>query len=202
MSLNTATGKKHQGQGLFTILANKTYLKSKELGHEIIFGVANANSIHGFIKKLEWTYIDKLNTHVSLTLPTKVDSNKLQDCLTFPFSENTTRWRLSNPNFRYSRFNLKNINIIANDVNLFARSIIKISESIDSDFDSLIPKINFWIGISNSYSWSSGLFNGFKIPNFLKPSPLHLIYKNLSNEMNLNLNNKNIHFEAINFDAY
>ena len=72
LSLNTATGKKHQGQGLFTILANKTYLKSKELGYEIIFGVANANSIHGFMKKLEWTYIDKLNTHVSLTLPTKV----------------------------------------------------------------------------------------------------------------------------------
>ena len=59
------------------------------------------------MKKLEWTYIDKLNTHVSLTLPTKVDSSKLQDCLTFPFSENTTMWRLSNPKFRYSRFNLK-----------------------------------------------------------------------------------------------
>ena len=200
LSLNTATGKKHQGQGLFTTLANKTYLKSKELGHEMIFGVANANSIHGFIKKLDWNYIGQLNTHVSFTLPTKVNPRKLEDCLTFPLSENITNWRLSNPNFKYSRLNLKNINIIANDVNFFARSIIKISESIDSDFDPLIPKINFWIGISNSYSWSSGLLSGFKIPDLLKPSPLHLIYRNLSTE--INLDSQNIHFEAINFDAY
>ena len=52
----------------------------------------------------------------------------------------------------------------------------------------------------HSYSWKKGFLNGFKIPEFLKPSPLHLIYKNLSSE--IDLNRRNIHFEAINFDAF
>ena len=200
LSINTATGSKHQGQGLFTTLANKTYIRSKELGFELVFGVANANSIHGFIKKLNWNYIDQLDAYVSFGLPSKVENNKLETCLTFPLSDKMSMWRLSNPNFNYKKYNLNKFNIVANDINIFARSIIKISESTGSDKTFLMPKLNFWIGISNSYSWNKSLLKGFKIPEFLKPSPLHLIYKNLSSD--IELDRTNIHFEAINFDAY
>tara|TARA_Y100000768_G_C23976547_1_gene683368 strand:- start:1430 stop:2290 length:861 start_codon:yes stop_codon:yes gene_type:complete len=200
LSLNTATGSMHQGQGLFTILANKTYVKCKDLGFDIVFGVANANSIHGFIKKLGWNYIGQLDTCISLTLPKKIEIEKLKHCLTLPLSNSTTKWRLSNPNYKYYKCNFGKINIVANDINYFARSILKISQANSYNTKFLMPKINFWVGISNSYSWKKGFLNGFKIPEFLKPSPLHLIYKNLSSE--IDLNRRNIHFEAINFDAF
>jgi hypothetical protein len=175
-------------------------VKSKDLGFDIVFGVANANSIYGFIKKLDWNYIDQLDTCVSLTLPKKIEIEKLRHCLTLPLSDSTTKWRLSNPNYKYYKCNFGKINIVANDINYFARSILKISQATSDDTKFLMPKINFWVGISNSYSWKKGFRSGFKIPEFLKPSPLHLIYKNLSSE--IDLNRRNIHFEAINFDAF
>tara|TARA_E500000081_G_scaffold123940_1_gene129797 strand:- start:324 stop:1181 length:858 start_codon:yes stop_codon:yes gene_type:complete len=198
-SINTATGLKHQGKGLFTTLAKKTYDKSTRLGFEIVLAVANADSINGFIKKLDFTYIDQLDTCVSLTMPKKIDNKKIENCLTLPLSKNASIWRLSNPNFKYSEHHIGKINIIANNINYFARSIIKISEADFHNIKLPIPKINFWVGISNSYSWEETSLR-IKIPEFLKPSPLHLIYKNLSSE--IELDKTNIHFEAINFDAF
>tara|TARA_B100000767_G_C19731317_1_gene521810 strand:- start:365 stop:1225 length:861 start_codon:yes stop_codon:yes gene_type:complete len=199
-SVNTATGSEHQGQGLFTILANKTYVECTELGFEIVFAVANANSISGFIKKLYWSYIGQLDTCISFTMPRKIENEGLENCFTFPLSKNAMIWRLSNPNFKYSKYNIGKINIIANDINYFARSIIKISNANSCDIKPSIPKINFWVGISNSYSWKERPLMGIKIPEFLKPSPLHLVYKNLSSQ--IELDRTNIHFEAINFDAF
>jgi len=202
ISINTATSSKHRGQGLFTILANETYIKATNQGFEIVFGVANANSIPGFIKKLDFKYIDQLDTCVSLSLPKKIDFKNLENCFTLPLSPEVFKWRLANPNFHYSQYNNGDTHIVANDINYFARSIIKISEVDINCLDrkSLVPKINFWVGISNSYSWDERPFIKIRIPNFLKPSPLHLIYKNLSNQ--IALDRTNIHFEAINFDAF
>tara|TARA_X000001036_G_C20662686_1_gene799551 strand:+ start:1404 stop:2270 length:867 start_codon:yes stop_codon:yes gene_type:complete len=202
VSINTATSFKHRGQGLFTILAKKTYLKATNQGFEIILAVANANSIAGFIKKLDFKYIDQLDTCVSPCLPKKIDFKNLKNCFTLPLSPQVFKWRLANPNFNYSQYNNGDTHIVANDLNYFARSIIKISEVDVNCLDekSLVPKINFWVGISNSYSWDEKPFMKIRIPNFLKPSPLHLIYKNLSNQ--IALDRTNIHFEAINFDAF
>ena len=200
LSVNTATGSKHQGKGLFTMLANKTYVESINLGFDIVFAVANANSIPGFIKKLNWKYIDQLDTCVSFTVPRKIESEKLDNCFTLPLSDIVSKWRLANPNFKYSKNNIGKINIIANDINYFARSIVKISEANSHDTKTSMPKINFWVGMSNSYSWNERPLMGIKIPEFLKPSPLHLIYRNLSSE--ILLDRTNIHFEAINFDAF
>lgn len=200
MSLNTATNKNHQGKGLFTILANMTYSKCYDLGFDLVFGVANANSIHGFISKLDWNYIDQLDTRISLALPKKIKNKKLKNCLIFPLSDNETEWRLSNPNFDYSKDTYGALNVIANELNFFSRSIIKVTEATFTNNKYPRPKINFWIGISNLYSWERGLLQGIKIPEFLKPSPLHLIYKNLSSE--LKFDRTNIHFESINFDAF
>lgn len=200
LSVNTATGSDHQGQGLFTILAEKTYFESTKLGFDIVFGVANANSIYGFIKKLDFNHIGQLDSCISIGLPKKIMNKNLYRCMTFPLSEKSIRWRLSNPNFRYSEHETEQINFIANNMNYFARSIIKIDKSKTKHKNLLIPKLNFWVGISNSYSWNERPMLSIKMPEFLKPSPLHLIYKSLTFDINLDKNN--IHFEAINFDAF
>ena len=107
---------------------------------------------------------------------------------------------MSNPNFKYSEYNTGKVRIISNELNYFARSIIKISAADSNISKFLMPKINFWVGISQLYSWNERPLMGIKIPAFLKPSPLHLIYKDLS--IGINLDKNNIHFEAINFDAF
>lgn len=53
---DTMTLPKHQGKGLFTQLARKTYETGTEKGIEFVFGFPNKNSMPGFSKKLDWKF--------------------------------------------------------------------------------------------------------------------------------------------------
>ncbi len=199
-SVNTATSFQHKGKGLFTKLAKMTYDKGLSLGYEFVLGVANTNSLYGFTEKLGWKYISQLDTSISLTYPKKINPLNLKNCLTLTLSDKAKTWKLMNPKFKYNEYTINGIKIIANELNFFSRSLVSLSQSSSEESKFLIPKLNFWVGISQSYSWNERPLMSIKIPDFLKPSPLHLIFKNLSSS--IKLNKKNIHFEAINFDAF
>lgn len=199
-SVNTATSFQHQGKGLFTKLAKMAYDKGQSLGYEFVLAVANANSVYGFTEKLGFKYISQLNTSISLTYPKKINTLNLKNCLTLTLSDEAKTWKLMNPKFEYNEYTINGIKIIANELNFFSRSLVSLSQSSSEESKFLIPKLNFWVGISKSYSWNERSLMSIKIPEFLKPSPLHLVYKDLSSSIELNKNN--IHFEAINFDAF
>jgi len=57
---DTMTHKGHQGKGLFTKLANKTYELSKENDISAVFGFPSPASYPGFKKKLNWTFVGKI----------------------------------------------------------------------------------------------------------------------------------------------
>lgn len=54
---DTMTSPAHQGKGLFTTLAKLTYELCKQEGIDVVFGLPNSNSFHGFAKKLGWSFI-------------------------------------------------------------------------------------------------------------------------------------------------
>jgi hypothetical protein len=53
-SANTMTHPLHQGKGLFTQLAKRTYEEAARAGIPVVFGFPNKNSYPGFKKKLDW----------------------------------------------------------------------------------------------------------------------------------------------------
>jgi GNAT superfamily N-acetyltransferase len=57
---DTMTHPAHQGKGLFTQLARKTYELCKMEGIQLVYGFPNQNSYPGFINKLAWTHFDDL----------------------------------------------------------------------------------------------------------------------------------------------
>jgi hypothetical protein len=59
-SLNTLTDVAYRGKGLFVRLAKALYSRSAEAGAQIVYGLPNGNSIHGFLKHLEWKSLDPL----------------------------------------------------------------------------------------------------------------------------------------------
>ena len=59
-SLDTITDVNYRGKGLFTGLSNSVYSKAKDAGIGLVYGFPNGNSIHGFVKKLEWNVLDPL----------------------------------------------------------------------------------------------------------------------------------------------
>lgn len=59
-SFDTLTLEKYRGQGLFTILASKLYEAIQEQKIDLVFGIPNGSSVHGFSKYLNWTFLDPL----------------------------------------------------------------------------------------------------------------------------------------------
>ena len=69
LSLNTAVSEAARGKGVFTRLAEETYEKARSQGLSAIIGVANGNSTHGFLNKLQFRHVCGLPVVVGACLP-------------------------------------------------------------------------------------------------------------------------------------
>lgn len=59
--------------------------------------------------------------------------------------------------------------------------------------------ITVWVGLDSNNDWSNAFY--INLPEYFKPSPLHLIFKDLTN-MSRTIDPKRILFSLIDFDAY
>lgn len=193
LSLNTATHADHRGKGLFTQLANRTYDEAKQQGYEFVIGVANQNSTHGFLKKLGFYLI------APLTVKTGIGSINFDKNLDYPAKPNWNKealqWRISNPEANYLIH--KNTIISTTDKGgIYAQLFSNNDNSLS--LTSKKPYFKLWIGLAKDLN-CKGLF--FNLPKRLKPSPLNLIFKDLTGGLP-KINKEDILFELIDFDGY
>lgn len=199
LSLNTATAEEARGKGLFTILANKSYDLGKSKSYGAVIGVANQNSSHGFVNKLGFQNVCSLDAKFSFGVPQFIQK---ESQFSYLYDKKTLEWRLNNPSKKYKIYRKKEF-IIGYKSSIFM-SILKINPYLKIDNTSLKyskfipPSIKLWIGKSNCISWKNTF--SFNLPTIFRPSPLNLIFKDLSK--NRKLEKEKIHFECINFDAY
>ncbi len=206
LSLNTSTHPKHQGQGLFTRLANETYLYAKELGYKFIIGVANSNSTPGFLRKLGFDLIQPLDVRAGFScyrFKKKVSDYRYQSS----WGTESLQWRLSNPRHKY--------NSIAKDGKTYILStggkpFLKV---LIADFQSqelngvhlkqesfikrTYPKL--WLGIDSNIDWENT--PTIRLPDKMKPSPLNLIFKDLT-DGNITISPDSLKFNSLDFDAF
>ncbi len=191
LSLNTAIHPHHQGKGLFTQLAQKTYAHASELGYEFVIGVANQNSTPGFLNKLQFKLISPLAVEVFMGKPQlkPVPENFMKSV----WDIESAKWRLKNPAAGYIKNNL----CITTKTHIsLIHAVMSVRKEIFSDgLDEHTSFLKMTIGLNNK--------NKFKInlPSVLKPSPLNLIFKPLNN-FKAEINSSNLFFELIDFDAY
>lgn len=96
LSLNTATHPNHQRRGLFKRLANATYERGSELGFGFVIGVANAQSVHGFVNGLGFETLGQVRLALfQRPRPHQESSAHLAT------NSDWLRWRLSNPSAEY-----------------------------------------------------------------------------------------------------
>ncbi|MBX9853835.1 MAG: GNAT family N-acetyltransferase [Cytophagaceae bacterium] len=76
---DTMTHKNHQGKGLFTKLALKTYELAKTENIEFVFGFPSASSYPGFVKKLSWIHNGNMQKYrfIVPTLPLAETGEKI-----------------------------------------------------------------------------------------------------------------------------
>ena len=200
LSLNTAVHPSHQGRGLFTALAGETYVLAAGRGIDHVVGVANANSIHGFIKKLGFQLVQPLRARFVTGFPRK---DKIPAGWERDWDPASYHWRLSNPKgrYRWSQVGGQTVWWSATGVPGISAAM---QYSASSPFDTAIQTaltrcgwvpLKLWIGLEPGETP-----RGIELPGFLRRSPLNLIFKSLRGVDELDPHDTRV--TLADFDAY
>lgn len=204
LSLNSAVDNNYRGKGFFKILAKKTFDIARKKKIKFIFGVSNQQSTKLFVKYFDFENLGQLEAKFGFGSVKKLSRD---NTLKVNWNDAGLAWRLKNPKFVYKYRQKKNNLIILNDFYKFFS--IQMGEFNNIKNFHIIKEntskqnfnfFNLYIGRGN-YHWKKSFFLNF--PNFLKPSPLNLIIKNITEKKKIFTFDKNkIYFQAIDFDAF
>ncbi len=201
LSLNTATHPAHQGKGLFTKLAMATYEHAAQAGYGFVVGVANANSTHGFTKKLGFELVSPLRAMIGFgALPMRTKNTDVQ--FAHAWSDLSLAWRLRHPAYAYSVKQDGGRTLILSQRKQFgARHVLGVRDlplntsSIPVETGIVFRKV--WIGLDPALDWHHKTY--LNIPMRFRPSPLNLIFKDLSGTGRM-LDPAHVRFDTMDFD--
>lgn len=203
LSLNTATRPQFQGKGLFTKLAALTYEAGTAGGYDGVYGVANANSTPGFIRKLGFQLVRPLEAMVGMgALGTRQRPSGHSLSFERIWQADSLRWRCANPNglvrcrtsAGIARFYAPALPLLP----AYAELTLGAGGEPLREAAPLSP-LRLYLGLVPDAQ------RGFKsyasIPTRLRPSPLNLIYRSFTPRVT-QLDPAAIHFSFLDFDAY
>lgn len=200
LSLNTATDPDFQGRGLFTGLAEAAYASGAAKGYEFVVGVANANSTPGFLRKLAFQDVGRLQAGVMLHAPRRLSDAAVQ--FEGVWDEALLRWRLANPAGRYA------VGRSGDLVGVWAQTHLPLVRC--GAFLSQAPGI---AGLRGAPPLGATLFIGLEprsdigggiipLPERFRPSPLNLIWRRLGGAAPQTLRPDAVAFSFLDFDPY
>jgi hypothetical protein len=166
------------------------------LGYDFVITVTNQNSTNAYLSKFGFILISPLEVKIGLG---KIDIGhrneyQVRSC----WDTETLNWRLSNPSASY--FKKQGIAFSPTHQSLIAAQLN--SNPLAEEFSKNLKRRNhfftLWIGLAANKKMK-GLF--LNLPDGFKPSPLNLLYKDLSGKAPL-FQKEDIVFELLDFDAY
>lgn len=205
LSLNTATHPEYQGKGLFTKLAQLTYAAGTSAGLDCVFGVANANSTGGFVRKLGFQLVEPLDARIgvgSLGVDWGVVGRNVQ--FARRWTPEALAWRCANPRhlvFCKEKENEIQFHTAAKGIFLSAYAELHLDEAsaFATSSRGFLSPLHLFIGLIPT---GACRFHGYvSIPRRFRPSPLNFIYRSLNSPMT-NLEKGRINFSFLDFDAY
>jgi GNAT superfamily N-acetyltransferase len=209
LSLNTATHPDYQGKGLFTKLAGMSYEAGAAQGFDGVYGVANANSTPGFVRKLGFQLVRPLEARVGLgglRHAPKPASNSLS--FERSWSAAALRWRCANPhNPVYMKNGGGKLRFHAaasgNKLPAYAEleaDGVQLAQALTvRQAQPALSPLRLFIGLAPDAT--SSYWNYASIPMRLRPSPLNLIYRSFAPRVSA-LDPARIAFSFLDFDAY
>lgn len=185
LSLNTATHPDYQGRGLFSALASKTF-DSVSTTHANVIGVANAKSVGGFVKHLGFEKIGNLDLRFGL-LERPAEGKRI-------YSREELEWRVTCPRRKLRVSEIQSAcYLVSTRIKRYLPPLKAIVSVTPNQRGAAAPSC-----FGMTLDWRRGLDPLFKLPQFLKPSPLALIYKPLLESDSTKLKS----FSFPDFDAY
>lgn len=200
LSLNTATHPDYQGKGLFTKLASMTYDAGAAHGFDGVYGVANANSTPGFVRKLGFQLVRPLEARIGLGRLRHASAPPAAS-LSFQrhWSEPALAWRCANPhNTVWRRDHQFHAAAIGHRLPAYAELDAAAQPPAQPGRPALSP-LRLFIGLAPDAGAS--YWNYASIPMRLRPSPLNLIWRSFTPRVAA-LDPARIQFTFLDFDAY
>lgn len=204
LSLNTATRPAFQGKGLFTKLAAMTYEAGTALGYDAAYGVANANSTPGFVRKLGFQLVRPLEAMVGIG---KLGLRRPAPAPALAFervwSEEALAWRCASPinpviarrNGDVWQFHAPALGPM---LPAYAELQLPAYPGLAASAAPATP-LRLYLGLVPDHA--RGFMTYASIPQRLRPSPLNLIYRSFSHRIEA-LDPALISFSFLDFDAY
>jgi len=205
LSLNTATHPDYQGKGLFTRLAAATFEAGAAAGFDGVYGVANANSTPGFVRKLGFQLVRPLEARVGLgKLAHAPKAPAAQLSFERSWSPQALAWRCANPHNPVARRaggGREQFYAPAFGLKLPAYAELPASAGAGDDAGTPAPlsPLRLYLGLAPDAN--SSYWNYPSIPRRLRPSPLNLIYRSFVPRVSA-LDPSRLQFSFLDFDAY
>jgi GNAT superfamily N-acetyltransferase len=201
LSLNTATDPGYQGQGLFTRLAEATYEAGRAAGYGFVIGVANANSTPGFLRRLAFQHVARLEAGVFGRTPRRFEPAELQ--FQGDWNEALLTWRLANPAGRYVAARHGELTGVWSPTHL---PLVNCGAFLEAA--ARPPSLRshgplgatLFIGLEPRWRLAGGGF--LPIPERLRPSPLNLIWRPLGKTAPKELRADAAAINFLDFDPY
>lgn len=200
LSLNTATHPDYQGRGLFTRLAEAAYGAGADAGYRFVMGVANANSTPGFLRKLAFQHVGRLQAGLLARPPTRFVDTPVQ--YEGAWRGDHLAWRLANPQGRYTmarRGELLSVWARTHLPLVRCGAFLPTPEGVAASGGSPLAATLF-IGLEPRMDLGRQGF--LPIPKRLRPSPLNLIWRPLGREAPATLRPDAVAINFLDFDPY
>ncbi|MCB9170182.1 MAG: GNAT family N-acetyltransferase [Flavobacteriales bacterium] len=201
LSLNTATHPRHQGRKLFTRLAQATYDEAARQGYGFVVGVANANSTHGFTRKLGFQAVSPLLALVGAG-PLRFVPEAEAPCFTPLHGTEKMAWRLAHPAHRYTVARQgRRAFILSERTMKGARFILGVDDPEQVPpalMHARMPRVKAFIGLDPAIDRKRSIY--LNVPMRFRPAPLNFIWKDLSGQAR-SLDAERVRFHAFDFDT-
>jgi len=207
LSLNTATHPDYQGKGLFTKLAEATYASGTRLGFSAVYGIANANSTPGFVRKLGFSLGGALEAKVGvgridLRTPTEWTA---QSSFHRVWDTTSLRWRCANPNraYRLHRVAQGVLGASASTGKPFLRAWAELpSEGVGELEEPTTPPLTLRLHLGLIPRSGGRPGKGWiDVPQRFRASPLNFIFRDLSSRQR-SIDPSNALISQLDFDAF
>jgi len=211
LSLNTATHPDYQGRGLFTKLAAMTFEAGAAAGFDGVYGVANANSTPGFVRKLGFQLVRPLEARIGVGR-LRHGAAPAAAALSFErsWSEAALAWRCANPHnpvarragagrSRFYAAAFGNWLPAYTELEADLRGASAPGAAPAGTAPAPLSPLRLFIGLAPDAG--ADYRNYASIPARLRPSPLNLIYRSFTTRVQA-LDPARIRFSFLDFDAY
>jgi GNAT superfamily N-acetyltransferase len=200
-----ATHPEYQGKGLFTSLHDAAIAQCREKGFGFFSGVGNAQSSPIFVRKWDVQAVRRLDVKVGLgpvPPPRQVGPGELDFVRVWDAAG--LAWRISVAQPPYTVQHRRGRGTLFANAGRYA-----IRASLGSYPSEWIPvqtgrlvsanPVRLWMGLDPTRNWRYSLY--FNLPERLRPSPLILLFSDLTDE-NRQLDPAKVRFDAFDFDAF